>query len=183
LFVFTITMARGRPSGEIQIVDELLFILEDYNLVSLSLTLGDQRSTINWLAARKLIANSCECDTCHSSMTLNRYEEGTDGFRWYCSACKTRRTLRRGSFFTKSHLPLKTLVTLIYMWANQWPHTLILSELRLALQTIVDWRNFMRDVCVKWKQEKAPKLGGFTEEIEFKIVEIDESAFGKFNKH
>jgi hypothetical protein len=68
---------------------------------------------------------------------------------------------------------------IIYMWSYRYPSRLIVSKLKLDKETVVDWRNFIRDLTIQWKETYASKLGGYDENIEPRIVEIDESAFGK----
>jgi hypothetical protein len=51
-------------------------------------------------------------------------------------------------------------------------------------QSLIDWFNFLRDVCVKWCHDNPIQLGGQDEDGNSVIVELDESACGKrkFNK-
>jgi hypothetical protein len=51
-------------------------------------------------------------------------------------------------------------------------------ELDLCRQTVVDWYNFSREVCTSILEKNSEKLGG-----PGKIVEIDESKFGKRKFH
>jgi hypothetical protein len=67
----------------------------------------------------------------------------------------------------------------MYMWSRFYPSRLISEELDINRDIIVDWRNFIRDICLDWKRIRAPKLGGINEDLSEQIVEIDKSAFGK----
>jgi transposase-like protein len=178
-----------RPRGTNYIVEQNLLIthdaimMESCNLVELSAAISTNLSTVQWLARRRLIRNSCNCPSCQDLMVLCVYSQGTDEYRWSCSSCHQSKSVRFGSFFTGSHYPLAVLCKMLYMWAYQYPTNLIQHELRIGHSCAIDWMNFIRDVCVKWQNEKAPKLGGFNENLEARIVEIDESAFGKAKYH
>ena len=50
----------------------------------------------------------------------------------------------------------------------------MISELGVSKPTINDWCSFGREVCVNWVFSRCKKIGG-----EGKVVEIDESKFGK----
>jgi hypothetical protein len=52
-------------------------------------------------------------------------------------------------------------------------------ESALDKRTVIDWRNFMRDLCLVWKGT-VTQIGGFNEDLSPIVVELDESAFGKF---
>jgi hypothetical protein len=41
---------------------------------------------LKWLAAHRLIKNSLHC--VNEEYSLNVYNDGVDGFRWYCKGCK-----------------------------------------------------------------------------------------------
>ena len=45
--------------------------------------------------------------------------------------CKTRKTIRDGSFFQKSHLTLQKWLLLHYMWARQYPVTDAAQEAKM----------------------------------------------------
>ena len=44
-----------------------------------------------------------------------------DTVGWKCSCCKTRCSVRDGSFFAKSHLTLQQWVMLLHFWSRQNP--------------------------------------------------------------
>lgn len=60
------------------------------------------------------------------------------------------------------------------MWSNKFSEKQVMRELQLANKTVIDWFNFCREVCTEILLGSTEQIGG-----EGKIVEIDESKFGK----
>jgi hypothetical protein len=67
----------------------------------------------------------------------------------------------------------------MYMWSCEYSSKIIKRETGIFDEAVTDWRNFMRDVTMKWLDEFAEPLGGFNENGDPIIIEVDESAFGK----
>lgn len=61
-----------------------------------------------------------------------------------------------------------------YYWWHQNPLQYIQRELECAHQTVVAWGNFCREVAIEVMLTKSERIGG-----PGKVVEIDESKFGK----
>ena len=106
----------------------------------------------------------------------------TDGFRWRChkKACRTQLSIRDGSFFSKSRLPLRALVEILYIWARG-ESTVIKCKTDIGISdpTITDWKNFIRDVCNEMVVVRDPcTIGGVGH-----TVEIDESLLSKNKYH
>ena len=94
---------------------------------------------LQWLAARRLIANSCICNTCSQPMSLNARNARIDGYVWRCQQCHMQQSVRHGSFFARSHLPLPTIVAFIYYWSVDTPLHYIMHELQInSWHTVVD---------------------------------------------
>ena len=102
-------------------------------------------------------------------------KDKSDGYMWRCGTKKCRRKLsfRAETWFSKSKLGIPMVVVLTYCWTQRYPTFILEHELGLSRTTIVDWRNFAREVCsvIRSKEEA---IGGPGFEIE-----IDESKFGK----
>ena len=43
----------------------------------------------------------------------------TDGISWKCAQCKSRKSIRDGSFFTKSRLTLQQWLMQIFFWVDE----------------------------------------------------------------
>jgi hypothetical protein len=58
------------------------------------------------------------------------------------------------------------------------PIYFIAEEVGINKNSVVDWSNFLRDICVDWNQNNVSRIGGIEEEdgaITPHVVEIDET--------
>ncbi|KAG2894400.1 hypothetical protein PC129_g10229 [Phytophthora cactorum] len=76
--------------------------------------------TLKWCMSVHLVPSSLLCPKCAKDMSLDVQRE-----RWRCArvSCRTERSVRTGSFFGKSKLPLRKLVRLICHWEARTPVT------------------------------------------------------------
>lgn len=98
------------------------------------------------------------------------------GSRWRCQkrSCRKEKGLRVNNWLTGSRLPIHTIVHFIYYWAREMSSvTFCKHELKMGQNAVVDWSNYLREVCI-WKLEndQNKEIGG-----PGLIVEIDESLF------
>ena len=104
----------------------------------------------------------------------------SDCVLWRCShsKCRNKISLREKSWFSGIHLSLDQVIKLIYYWVYKLPLEFIARELKKigSEQTIVDWCQFARDVCIgiiKSDNEQIGRPG----------IVIEESKFGKRKYH
>ena len=74
---------------------------------------GSVDQQITFLQQKGLLATNKTCGTCHASMTLGSKRDISDGSIFRCRNCKTTKSLRVGSFFSKSKLPLQKWLVLL----------------------------------------------------------------------
>ena len=68
---------------------------------------------------------------------------------------------------------------LTYYWVYELPGEFISSELKIGGEhTVVDWRNFAREVCLSVLEQDSEQIGG-----PGKFVKKDKSKFGKRKFH
>ena len=96
----------------------------------------------------------------------------SDGRSWWCPRCKGRKSIREGSFFSKSHLTLQKWLVLIYFWVREYPVTDATEEAEVHKGTAIDVYQWLREVCSTALVNTHIVLGGTGT-----IVEIDESLF------
>lgn len=87
-------------------------------------------------------------------------------------------SLRKDTFFYKSHLTLLEICGFVNLWTYNCNFPIIQMQLRMANQTIIDWSSFCREVTYDDMVSTKVMLGGFGH-----TVEIDESKFGKRKYH
>ena len=71
----------------------------------------------------------------------------SDGYSWWCRNCKTRKSIREGSFFSKSKINLQKWLLIIYMWAREYPVTDVSEEAEVHIETAIDIFQWLREVC------------------------------------
>uniref|UniRef100_A0A9J2Q106 ISXO2-like transposase domain-containing protein n=1 Tax=Ascaris lumbricoides TaxID=6252 RepID=A0A9J2Q106_ASCLU len=150
---------------------------------------GDAASAVEFAARYRLVANERTCPKCGGMMKLWR-RKCTDSIEWHCTrtAVNSSRdqgrvrkksrirccalSIRHGSVFEKSRLPIETILTIMFLWSQNAPRDVICYNTDIAEHTAVDWEMFIREICADYVQKKQAPLGG-----PGKVVEIDESVF------
>ena len=132
---------------------------------------------IQWLQARGLLKDSMRCTQrgCRGVMQRKTRAACQDGYHWVSTRtrCKKTKSLRIGSFSTKSHLSLWDIMCLVYCWSVGMTMSTTSTTLGIPKQTVINFYNFIREEYSA-KLLKLPvedmMLGG-----EGQILEIDES--------
>ena len=143
----------------------------------------DKEMLIHWLMDEGLMAKERSCPICAEEMCLTRYEDRWDGVKWECrkqvngKIHKSEVSIRKGSWFDSSKMTLEEILKLTYWWCQDLDQAQIKHELGIAESTGVDWDSFCREVKIILL-ENGEKLGG-----KGKVVQIDESKFGKRKYH
>ena len=99
-------------------------------------------------------------------------QEASDKYSWWCRQCKSRKSIRDGSFFQKSHLTLQKWLLLLYLWARDYPVTDVAEEAEISRSTAIDVFQWLREVCTTKLLQNPIQLGG-----PGCVVQIDESLF------
>lgn len=148
---------------------------EKVNFAFLS-TLQDSSNAIKYCMRVGLISEKYKCPKCANWMKLVNRSGRSDEHQWRCKKVDhdVRRSIRKGTWFEESNLSIYNILMLTYMWCLKLPTESMINDLGLASDTVVNWCNFCREICVNSCVINNEKLGG-----EGKIVEIDESKFGK----
>jgi hypothetical protein len=157
----------GRPRAVTTIVDPNIVVnFGQMTTVSFSMRQLVSECTINtetcvqWLARFGLIANKLRCVRCRNECRLVRDTSTVDGLFWRCPHCNCKKSIRTGSFFSRSKLPLQDLVEIIFHWSHEHKETEVLEDLHVDWKTAVDWYNFMREICCQWCEDHSGPIGG-----------------------
>lgn len=92
--------------------------------------------------------------------------------------CKTKVEFRAGTFFENSKLSIFQILGFVNLWVDAVPLKVICCQLEIDRSAAVNWSSFCREVVLDAFIANPMKLGG-----PGKIVEIDESKFGKRKYH
>lgn len=125
------------------------------------------------------------CPKNHPTPMILTYSEGR--FKWRCyfsnkkknDKCNYGVSLSTGTFFARSHLPYSIVCKFILFWLDNIQLVIIGKYLEISsMHTLVDYANFFREVVYDDLviNKKAIEDPG-------KVVEIDESKFGKRKYH
>ena len=80
--------------------------------------INDEPTLLHWLRARNLLASDMSCTKCGSQCRQVR-RRGSYSWRCPTKGCQAYKSIREGSFFTRSHLGLDVIVELMYFWSKQ----------------------------------------------------------------
>ena len=101
-----------------------------------------------------------------------RAQAGSDGICWYCTTCKTTKSIRHNSFFSKSKLTLQQWFIAILWWSREYPVTEMAMEAEIRQATACDIYQWLQEVCSTKLLATPIQLGGTGV-----VVQIDESLF------
>ena len=108
---------------------------------------GSIDQQISFLQQKGLLATNQTCSSCQASMTLGQKSDISDGHIFRCSMCKTTKSLRAGSYFSKSKLPLQKWLVLMYWWLRQYPVSDAAEEAKVSRETAINVYQWFREVC------------------------------------
>ena len=109
----------------------------------------------------------------------------SEGFGWRCTnqRCPKRhtyRTMRTGSFFEKSRVPLGKWLYIIYLWSHQTKVSTTVKQVEIGEKTVIQMYQYLCDVCTTKLLNTPIQLGG--QDV---VVQIDASLFkykSKYNR-
>ena len=103
-----------------------------------------------------------------------RDDNSDDGYHRECPVnwCRKRRSIRAGSFFEDSKIPLSHWLYIIFLWSSDECNKKVLLLAGFSLRTVITALQRLRDICSLKIIHGNVKLGG-----RGKTVEIDESMF------
>lgn len=133
--------------------------------------------TVEFLRSRGALLQTSSC--CEREMSTIS-GSNTDGIIWRCPKCRKKRSIRHGSFFARSRLPLGQLVLLIYLWSCEVPYHSVIVMTGYSTATVTSWLGFVRGLVSSLLiQSTATEymIGGPGTE-----VEIDETMISKKQK-
>ena len=151
------------------------FIMNHHELLTL---IQSCQAILTFFVSRGLLAARRRC-SCGNQMVL-RDDKSDDGYHWECpvNKCRKRRSIRAGSFFEDSKIPLSHWLYVIFLWSIDQSNKKVSLMTGLSLRTVITALQRLRDICSLKILHGNLKLGG-----RGKTIEIDESMFGHKRKY
>ncbi len=148
------------------------------NILELAPIIATISETIAFLRQKGLLAqNMAHCGTpCYENANPNT----SDSIMFQCRICKKKISVREGSIFSRSRLPLKTLLVIIYCFSNgvSFTETRKLLVNAVNKNTIVQWFAYLREICSQWLLANRIILGS-----NGAVVQMDEALVGSKRKY
>ena len=142
-------------------------------------------STVTLLQIFNIIPSHGTCSKC-SNKVISEVKEDSNRLFWWCSGCRVKTPVRKGTVLSNSNLKLERFVLMLYSFVNRGntyeqmvneaclPTTAGYKECSMSFSTISKWFKYFTYICCKDYDENNHKIGGENE-----IIEVDESLFGK----
>lgn len=147
------------------------------NLLSLSALCDSKEKCVAFLQQRGIVHQQLNCANGHA-MTLSLSEKED---RWRCRRknCNKQIQLKSGTWLQGSHLTYREIILFIYCWSHEMTTIdFCKRELNISHPTVVDYNNFLREVCASTLLANPITIGGPNT-----TVEIDESMFSRRKNH
>lgn len=144
---------------------------EDYNLKWIWKNLDSQEKAITFLQKYGIIPESKLCKNNHEM----KIDYNSCLWRCHKRICRIKESVRKDTWLEGSHLPINAVIEIIYSWTKEYTSIKFCEdELNINHNTIVDYKNYMREVCADNILKNPMMIGG-----ENKTVEIDETLYSK----
>ena len=124
------------------------FIMNHHELLTL---IQSCQAILTFLMSRGLLAARRRC-SCGNQMVL-RDDKSDDGYHWECpvNKCRKRRSIRAGSFFEDSKIPLSHWLYVIFLWSIDESidesNKKVSLMTGLSLRTVITALQRLRDIC------------------------------------
>lgn len=113
----------------------------EYSLTTLDAVSDDVLDLVTFLVDEGFLANLIICEHCGGFVNLENFNGNEDGVVWRCrnQRCRRYRSVRAGSFFAASHLPLATQIRLIIIFASEGSPSSAAKLLGISRQTATNY--------------------------------------------
>ena len=78
----------------------------------------NKQELFNFILQDKIIMDEERCENCRKSRTIREKRWIVDGYIWQCNKYKKNTSIRKGSVFEKSKVPLQTMFRIMHLLAE-----------------------------------------------------------------
>ena len=142
---------------------------------------GKTKELFDLCVHHKLILENRDCPLCGKPAILDfnlklwRCQKKSAKGKKKNIKCNFQESVFKNTFFDKARLDIETILLFVNTYVREcFSYVFVRSELKIDDGTICDRVSFCREVLIEWSLKRAGQIGG-----EGKIIEIDESKFGK----
>jgi len=151
---------------------------------------NDEEKLLKFLITHNLIPREKICPRCGAIVNISRKADNEYFFKCRASTlvsinkkkkqrmtCLYQESVRKNTFFDGSKFSLASICNFVMqdVIRHKGETKFLMSDLGWSRPSVIDWKNFMREVYVDWSLTyNRPTIGG-----PGKIVEIDEAKVGK----
>ncbi|GFY05381.1 DDE_Tnp_IS1595 domain-containing protein [Trichonephila clavipes] len=125
-----------------------------------------------------LIKEAFNCVRCKEPCSIVKRKKSSNGSIWRCKKCRAEKSIRVGSWFSCSKLNLQEILRLTWDLITGTKTCDIERKSGFSSATLADWRHFVHEQVLDHVELTSSKIGGVG-----KVVEVDESKFGKRKFH
>lgn len=153
--------------------------MAEFNFLVFSQIVATHQGTLQFLRDNFILRRNKICCRQNCSLHKNNCQDG-EIFR--CRVCRKKYSIRSDSFFSRSHLSLRVLLTLLYTFACNLSVTQALELCKGAItkKTVIQWYTYFRDLMSRHLENTDEILGTNVAAV----VEMDETFFkGKRKYH
>ena len=105
---------------------------------------------LNYLMSLGIIIGKRECSNCPDfrEMKLYKKKNSPEKFCWRCTKCKKSVSVKKGSFFERFDLPIKTVLEVVDFWAKERKLIDMEESIKISKPTLVRLCRFLRQLCI-----------------------------------
>jgi transposase-like protein len=122
--------------------------------------INDERRVLQYLRDKGVLRSRMDCPKCGRRMNEQSAARSSDGIAFRCARCKVKRSIRSGSFFVNSRLPLKTLASILYLLSLDVLQKTIAEIIGVQRRIVSDFANLLRERYGAVLLQDVSKLGG-----------------------
>lgn len=150
---------------------KITFLFFKMTMFELNDIFTDEDKAILYIEKKGLLFNGGQCEKCDGLYEFYLQNSTYTGVILECTKCHDRKSMFHNSFFTRSQIPVKKVLRIIYCWSQKFSRNQTAHECDVSKKTVTNYFQALRQTCLDWANTDGQKMiggPGLT-------VEIDES--------
>lgn len=116
------------------------------NIFQFSAIVQSVENIVDFLREKRILCSSYQC--CGKPCSIIK-SHSSDGQMFRCATCRKKKSIRVGSFFSRSQLTLKVLLTIVYFFTQKAQVKDVLNYMKgeVSHMSVIQWFVFCREIC------------------------------------